>query len=470
MIAAICAPAYGAGVLSDDLGCRGGIMPDDHQPSADNVVGRRNRHDVQDKWWKRPITWIIGLAGALILAMVTALGTGIGNGILSSAKGHSSPSGPPVAIEEVGQIQTWEDYSFVVPGKVVLTSAQLSAMNRGVASSPSAYASWFLSRGGVIANKGIIGITVRGNASGPVTITDMQVVKHCGRPLANGTLFYSPSEGAGPFNTDQIGFDLGQEVTIGQYIPAPGPHPLSPGGNFFAKKVITLKPGEPQTLSAYVTAENEYCSFTFQLHVATPTGHAVTETITDNGKPFQISTDGDEGIMESGGSVPFSSYRAVYAGGGADTQNQGAFVRVNPATYKGAGDPGSFPLISAPRLQSGPLLGQLDGAFVHGLGFGQVMPSEIFNGGDPTGLVAQISWKSWGGSEAVGIGKAEYVGPNQTVAAGTEEPATIVAFDLGNCDGKLMYRAVEWYFPQHGQTFRPGQYENVCSGTFVAKP
>ena len=46
---------------------------------------------------------------------------------------------------------------------------------------------------------------------------------------------------------------------------------------------------------------------------------------------------------------------------------------------------------------------------------------------------------------------------------------TIVAFDLGTCDGKLMYRAVEWYFAQHGQTFDPSQYEDVCTGTYVGQ-
>jgi hypothetical protein len=44
-----------------------------------------------------------------------------------------------------------------------------------------------------------------------------------------------------------------------------------------------------------------------------------------------------------------------------------------------------------------------------------------------------------------------------------------VAFDLGNCDGKLMYRAVEWYFPQHGEHFNPRQYEDICTGSYVGE-
>ena len=117
-----------------------------------------------------------------------------------------------------------------------------------------------------------------------------------------------------------------------------------------------------------------------------------------------------------------------------------------------------------------PTLGQLAGDFAHGEGFGQVKPSEVFNGGDPTGLLAHVVWTSWGGAQATGTGTGEYLGPNQTVAQGTEESATVVAFDLGTCDGKLMYQAIEWYFPQHGQSFNPDTYEDICTGSYVGSP
>jgi hypothetical protein len=115
-----------------------------------------------------------------------------------------------------------------------------------------------------------------------------------------------------------------------------------------------------------------------------------------------------------------------------------------------------------------PTLGRLAGDFAQaGKGFGQVEPSEIFNGGDPTGLLTHVVWKTWGAPDAVGTATSDYVGPNQNVSAGTEEPATVVAFNLGTCAGKLMYQAVEWYFPQHGQVFNPNHYENICTGTYV---
>ena len=60
-------------------------------------------------------------------------------------------------------------------------------------------------------------------------------------------------------------------------------------------------------------------------------------------------------------------------------------------------------------------------------------------------------------------------GQTQTVAGGTQEKVTIVAFDLGSCGGALMYQAVEWYFPQHGQKLNASQYEDICTGSYVGQ-
>jgi hypothetical protein len=114
-----------------------------------------------------------------------------------------------------------------------------------------------------------------------------------------------------------------------------------------------------------------------------------------------------------------------------------------------------------------PTLGRPAGVFAHGAGFGQVRPSKIFNGGDPTGLVTHITWKSWGGTRASGTGMSDYVGPGQSVATGTQQAVTVVAFNRGTCHGRQAYRAVEWYFPAHGGRFSPHRYENICAGTYV---
>jgi hypothetical protein len=138
---------------------------------------------------------------------------------------------------------------------------------------------------------------------------------------------------------------------------------------------------------------------------------------------------------------------------------------VTPATTAPATSPA--PQASGAAPAAVPVLGRLAGVFAQGQGFGQVRPAEIFNGGDPTGLVTKLTWSSWGGSQAAGSGMSDYVGPGQSVATGKQKPVTVVAFKLGTCHGTRMYKAVEWYFPKEGQAFSPGQYENICSGRYV---
>ena len=99
-----------------------------------------------------------------------------------------------------------------------------------------------------------------------------------------------------------------------------------------------------------------------------------------------------------------------------------------------------------------PTLG-VSGAFgAAGVGFGTVRPTEISLGGDPTGILTGITWQSWGGDRATGSGTSTYVAPGQSVAQGTQETATVVAYGLGTCKGASAYQQVVWYFPQHHQT------------------
>lgn len=113
-----------------------------------------------------------------------------------------------------------------------------------------------------------------------------------------------------------------------------------------------------------------------------------------------------------------------------------------------------------------PTLG-VSGAFgPSGVGFGAVRPTEISLGGDPTGILTGIAWQSWGGASATGSGTSTYVAPGQSVAQGTQETATVVAYGLGTCKGVPAYQQVVWYFPQHGQTpaDNGGSPIEACSG------
>jgi hypothetical protein len=83
-------------------------------------------------------------------------------------------------------------------------------------------------------------------------------------------------------------------------------------------------------------------------------------------------------------------------------------------------------------------------------GFGRVKPREIYYGGDPTGLVCDIHWHSWGGRGARGTGVGWYISGNQSVAQGHAAIATVIASKLGTWKGRPAYNRLTWSFPNHG--------------------
>jgi hypothetical protein len=98
------------------------------------------------------------------------------------------------------------------------------------------------------------------------------------------------------------------------------------------------------------------------------------------------------------------------------------------------------------------VLGSRAFAGPQGAGWGTPHPSEIFNGGDPSGLVTHIHWSSWGGRTATGRGKNAIFKPQ---GGYYQQLVTIQlrATDRGRCSqrGPLAYRKLEVREPS-----RPG--------------
>ncbi|MCD2187951.1 hypothetical protein [Actinomycetospora soli] len=115
-----------------------------------------------------------------------------------------------------------------------------------------------------------------------------------------------------------------------------------------------------------------------------------------------------------------------------------------PATSAAAGD--------------GPELGRSEG---DRRGYGAVRPAEI-DGGDDRGLVTGITWEDWGEDRATGRGTALYRPGDEPDARGVQDRVTVVAFDLGDCDGDEAYRRVTWYFPQHGEDVEESEAQDIC--------
>lgn len=76
-----------------------------------------------------------------------------------------------------------------------------------------------------------------------------------------------------------------------------------------------------------------------------------------------------------------------------------------------------------------------------GAGWGKPHPSEIFNGGDPSGLVRHIQWSSWGAASATGHGLNAIFKPD---GGYYRKLVTIElhAYDKGRCTahGPIAYR------------------------------
>jgi hypothetical protein len=74
----------------------------------------------------------------------------------------------------------------------------------------------------------------------------------------------------------------------------------------------------------------------------------------------------------------------------------------------------------------------------NGTGWGTAEPAEIFNGGDPSGLVATIHWRSWGGPTAIGWGRTSIFKP-QGGYYRQQVRIELRAGGLGRCGGQRAY-------------------------------
>lgn len=124
-------------------------------------------------------------------------------------------------------------------------------------------------------------------------------------------------------------------------------------------------------------------------------------------------------------------------------------------TFDGPGQPG--PATTTATAEE-VVLGSMPS---NGAGFGTSRPSEVYAGGSPTSRITNITWSSWGGDRAEGTGTGTYrvdgrVGKEQYI------PATVVASNIGMCNGKRAYLSIAWYFPSKGETASAGREMKTC--------
>jgi hypothetical protein len=149
---------------------------------------------------------------------------------------------------------------------------------------------------------------------------------------------------------------------------------------------------------------------------------------------------------------------AAFGGCGSGSSNSVSRTPHEAATQRSAAQ--------APRLGSAASA-QTGSATSDLIGFGQARPSTIWLGGDSTTELRNIRWLTWGGTEAVGFGESVWVWPGTCTGCNRLSRARVVAFHLGSCNGQPSYNALEWYFPEYGETFSATKFTNACTQTRV---
>jgi len=290
------------------------------KPAAHPARPSQKHQSFRERAFSGSAKWIGGIATAAVVAAVTAVVTALVTADVTTAQGTAPAPvpptlaagghGPPVRIDSVTVLRTTSQAgTYVFQRPLHLSPQELAALNRLQDGTP-AYDAWFRSRGGVDPSPSSIQLVVNGNASQPARITDVTLVKSC-RPQLTGTLFDSPS--AGNQGSILLDFNLDSARTIAQ----------TPNGqDYFANFTISLEPGEVQVLQIYTTTSKYFCQFTLQLTVLVGS-HQTTETVTDDGKPFQVTA----------ATAPVKDFQVVYAGG-VETSN-GYFVPENPRKFQG---------------------------------------------------------------------------------------------------------------------------------------
>ena len=67
------------------------------------------------------------------------------------------------------------------------------------------------------------------------------------------------------------------------------------------------------------------------------------------------------------------------------------------------------------------------------------------------------------GTDRLRESQSTWVWPGTCTGCNGRTSTRIVAFQLAQCHGHRSYNAMEWYFPQYGDTFRRDRYVDTCS-------
>lgn len=245
-------------------------------------------------WWRRPLPWIGSVATALVVAIVTALGTGIGQHLWSLAFGHRTPVGPAVRInQEIRNPPISYDYdttqAWVLPSILNPTSTAAKVLvPKGTASGYETYDSyidrfdsWLFSHGGATVGTTYLRITLTGGQQ-PILIQSICAHIISRSKILSGTLFYKPPQGMATTETT-LNLDSAE-----------------PCANYFRGHYLSLSPGKSEVLDMAVIA-----------HADTVQWNLFLDAIV-NGKQEFIPVDNHEAFRTTGLLSKLTRYGVYY--------------------------------------------------------------------------------------------------------------------------------------------------------------
>lgn len=237
-------------------------------------------------------------------------------------------------------------WTYLFPQKLNLSPSDLAYLN-SIVGDAGAYQSWAWARHGADPEETRIRLVLGNGTDRPLSLTDLQIVKHCDAP-ATGTLLFIPG-----------GSPASPKPFAGISIPDPDPaadmyfflddsfsvaekYFTKKGGGYFAawnvhyfgpdNSAIRIDAGKTRTLTIDVSSGHRYCQFGFSAHVRAATGEQVVEYIDNHGVPFRVS-----GFPPPYVDGLYAGFGQIYAGGAADARppyNQ-KLIEVNPKAFGG---------------------------------------------------------------------------------------------------------------------------------------
>ncbi|WP_416983183.1 hypothetical protein [Streptomyces sp. T028] len=228
--------------------------------------------------------------------------------------------GLPLSVDDVSYLGlSTGDYVF--PSGMKLSDADVEKLKNEDYGGGRTFEDWFSQNGGVPSRFRTVSLTISGRSKEQLRITNMDIQKQECTPPLTGTLFLNGGTNGGESKTRTLFFHLDDR----------DPEPTDENGDpYFARKSITLKRGESETIVAFVNANARSCGFTFRFTAVVPGKKPVKQEVNDGGKPFQLTAPATDFEAEH----PYADYRAMYVGGVAAPVGAG-IVPADPKTYNG---------------------------------------------------------------------------------------------------------------------------------------